>query len=623
MEREGQDRDLVTLGDLISSAGYEPRSVLDEIRGRSFNFKNKKVLVFGSLCTENPHVNAFLERERENLQKFVRRGGCVIMFAQNGENRESEDWLIPAMLILRAGGHAESLEYVAAEHPLFSSPNRITAKRLNDNWKAGHLSAEPFRLVSRGSVLAAKDKKGRSPWCVEFGWGRGRVIFFACKPELPRRLIMETKRVTRDLVENALSYAFAVARGRPSPLPDQAIVVETTTGYRPATWSDSKKADFTFETEVNAAVDRGAAYLKSMQYQDGSWRYGPSHSAGATALVLVALLGTGINKHKPFIGEGIDFLLQSRIVDDPNEANTYDVSLTLMVLDAWGAPLYERFELEKLPPEKRERFKFQRNLSEEERVLMTRCCSWLVSAQSRTGYWSYGLEGNGRYGDLSNTQFAILGLKAASRCGIDVPRKTWADAIEALLASQASTGVDLSLPEITSPGARGGKPRFYVSKACARPWGYVCRQGRPGGPGMGGPPGQSYSGSRTAMGVSSLLIAHEGLALDSRSAGNRYSSDVRRAVRDGFGWLFRHWSVTENPGLGAEHHYYYLYAVERVGVLSSRQFIGDRDWYREGAAFLLRNQHASGAWNNQVIDTSFALMFLKRSTPPPVITTKR
>ena len=57
-------------------------------------------------------------------------------------------------------------------------------------------------------------------------------------------------------------------------------------------------------------------------------------------------------------------------------------------------------------------------------------------------------------------------------------------------------------------------------------------------------------------------------------------------------------------------------------MVSGRQFIGDRDWYHEGAIALLAHQDPSGAWGGSVYDTCFALMFLKRSTPPSVLTLK-
>ena len=65
--------------------------------------------------------------------------------------------------------------------------------------------------------------------------------------------------------------------------------------------------------------------------------------------------------------------------------------------------------------------------------------------------------------------------------------------------------------------------------------------------------------------------------------------------------------------------FYYLYALERVGRLSGRRFIGDHDWYREGADYLIGSQDEfQGFWSNvgpmenSNVATSFALLFLSK-----------
>ena len=68
----------------------------------------------------------------------------------------------------------------------------------------------------------------------------------------------------------------------------------------------------------------------------------------------------------------------------------------------------------------------------------------------------------------------------------------------------------------------------------------------------------------------------------------------------------------------------YLYALERVGILSGTVDIGTHDWYREGANFILKSQKEDGSWKtatgggNAVWDTCFAILFLKRATRPLV-----
>ena len=64
---------------------------------------------------------------------------------------------------------------------------------------------------------------------------------------------------------------------------------------------------------------------------------------------------------------------------------------------------------------------------------------------------------------------------------------------------------------------------------------------------------------------------------------------------------------------------YYLYAVERAAILDRVKRVNNRDWYFEGAAYLLDRQRRSGGWDrpdSDTVDTCFALLFLKRATIP-------
>jgi hypothetical protein len=74
---------------------------------------------------------------------------------------------------------------------------------------------------------------------------------------------------------------------------------------------------------------------------------------------------------------------------------------------------------------------------------------------------------------------------------------------------------------------------------------------------------------------------------------------------------------------------YFLWSVERVAVLYDLQTIGGKDWYRWGAEILVANQGPHGNWANggyhgasPVLDTSLALLFLKRANLAKDLTNK-
>jgi hypothetical protein len=65
---------------------------------------------------------------------------------------------------------------------------------------------------------------------------------------------------------------------------------------------------------------------------------------------------------------------------------------------------------------------------------------------------------------------------------------------------------------------------------------------------------------------------------------------------------------------------YFLWTLERVGVLYNVREVGGRDWYRHAVDLLLERQRWDGAWDlrgypgaNVTIDTCLALLILKRA----------
>lgn len=599
-----RSRNRMRLGEMIAETGLAAENVTHDLEKGIFRPGRFDVLLIGSYAMRNGAAIRLFEEKSEEMRDFVSQGGCVVMFSQDSRWRSKEEWLPPGMFLLRGEKRYDSLGYVERKHPLFSHPNSLFTRRINEYWQEGDLSQETFRLVMKGRVLAAQDDTGRGPWCVEFGWGRGRVLFFAFKPERRFGGREDTKKMAREILENTLTYATAVAKGRAPQLPDFDKVLE--------------KNSF-LEEEVNAAVDRGVAYLKLAREKDGSWGAFGRHKYGPTALAVTAILGSGVSKHKPWIQEAVKYLLRGPADRYEYEGYTYDTGLILMALDAYGAPMYERFQLEKLPPDQRESFEFHRTFSDREKALVHFCWNWLYQTRCDSGCWTYYMPVHGGGGDISNTQFAVLGLRAASRCGYETSSEVWIKLIETLLDCQAETGPKVELPEYKSFNRTTGKPKFTIRSVRARPWGYPINLGVRGGNSVN-PEIREPTGSRTAIGVASLIIAFEELALQSKSKASRYARKVERAVRDGLGWLHANWSVKENPGSKSEYHYYYLYALERVGVLYNKRFIGDHEWYQEGAAWLLGAQLPDGSWSRDIVTTCFALMFLKRSTPPPVIT---
>jgi hypothetical protein len=122
----------------------------------------------------------------------------------------------------------------------------------------------------------------------------------------------------------------------------------------------------------------------------------------------------------------------------------------------------------------------------------------------------------------------------------------------------------------------------------------------------------------TTAGVASLAICRSEL-LDWPGYKGSFGERMERGIKDGLAWLAKNFTVETNPGPLGGWHYYYLYGLERAGVLTDEEFLGDHDWYREGAEYLVRGQSEKGHWLSRrpvLTDTCFALLFLRRATIP-------
>jgi hypothetical protein len=197
-------------------------------------------------------------------------------------------------------------------------------------------------------------------------------------------------------------------------------------------------------------------------------------------------------------------------------------------------------------------------------------------------------------GDISNTQFAILGLKACHDAGIEIPKATWQSALSYVLKTQNKDGG----------------------------WGYYFN---------GQKDLESYA-SMTCAGVCSVAICRYGL-------GNKDAAKDG-SVRAGLRWLGEHFKPDDNFNITKSRVadptrwlFYYLYSIERVGKIVGVEELGKAKWYEAGAKYLLSQQKADGSWHTGVegvqwkqagdihtADTCFAILFLAKATPPLVPT---
>ena len=318
---------------------------------------------------------------------------------------------------------------------------------------------------------------------------------------------------------------------------------------------------------ATAAILRGRDFLLADLAEDGVavWPAQPEPigtRVGATALAVTALRVAGVPANHPALQKALreTLLVDGVAMRDDIGGYTYGLANLALALRA----LDPKKHIEPLKA----------------------IAGILARGQLKNGQWTYFCK-DPRYapearlgvGDNSNTQYAILALRACWRSGVDVPEKVWRDNLAFWQKARS---------------ARGG-------------WGY-------------GPSGSTHHElSMTAAGVATMAICMEALH------GNDVTRLVKGSKRVGAG-------LVRLGELLLEDHYddseiYAMYGVERAAILTGVKSFADFDWYDVGATKLVREQKESGAWGDplargvatgrgygEAVDTAYALLFLKRAT---------
>jgi hypothetical protein len=293
--------------------------------------------------------------------------------------------------------------------------------------------------------------------------------------------------------------------------------------------------------EVNHAIASGVEHLKREQRPDGTWP-GPDdvHPCGMGALVAYTLVRSGVRPSDPSLARALSALQACEL------KSVYSNAVLLMLIES-------------LPAREAWRDRAQKALE-------------FLLAQQHNGVWAY------PWGepDMSNSQFALLGLRSAHRLGLTIPAEAVRDSAEELWRWQDRTG------------------------------GFGYAKDRP------------PTGGMTAATLAGFAVLDE-LSAEVPSAASslrKHGRERESAVR----WLAEHFAPSRNAygvrGWTPTFGLAYLWAVERFCGLTQRERLGERDWYGEGARFLLDRQNPGGEWG-RTEETCFALLFLRRATVSP------
>lgn len=357
------------------------------------------------------------------------------------------------------------------------------------------------------------------------------------------------------------------------------------------------------ERRVQELTDRGVAWLRKQQLPDGSFQHFHGNwREGGTAMAGLTLLECGVPAADDAVRRAAGRLRQTA----HGLSRTYELTLAILFFDRLQDPadlpllrmLAVRLQMgQKLEgswhydcpvPNPAEQEMFVQFLQSRPNQAGT---NWPAGMDLVTQSFSQGLQGQPflrdvpykvpadfyrHGGDNSNTQFAILGLWAARKNKLPVDRTL-----------------------------RRTVQRFRRSQNEDGSWNYEGRRNVVPEPTM------------TCAGLLGLAVGY-GLDGKEEFKGKRPEEDA--AIRKALEHLGKSIGAPLVAGGKKEAlpRLYYLWSVERVGVLFRLKEIGGKDWYRWGMTLLEAYQKADGSWphdhqiGSPLSDTCFALLFLQR-----------
>lgn len=334
--------------------------------------------------------------------------------------------------------------------------------------------------------------------------------------------------------------------------------------------------------KVQDAIGKGVAFLKKNAESQ--------RQSGETALLALALMKSGETPADPVVSKLVAKLRRT-VVDGVYRSDrgssgpdNYEAPLVLMALATADANKHQ--------PE------------------IAAIAKYILGKQTPMGAWDYG-GAEGGTGDTSMTQYAILGLWESTAAGFKVPLDVWDRALHWLVTRQDPGGGFAYHP--TKPDGEGRVRQQEVTHTMGAGGSatvLICRSQLPF-------PTKFKAGRVSKQAATSDLL----IPVEKEKEKVEYEFKVTAAKAEESVALANKWmsanfgAVDRVTGHGGA--YYFLYALERYAELAKLKEVGKSSWYDDGADFCVKQQKDDGSWVNKyepIIDTSFALLFLGRST---------
>jgi squalene-hopene/tetraprenyl-beta-curcumene cyclase len=316
--------------------------------------------------------------------------------------------------------------------------------------------------------------------------------------------------------------------------------------------------------EMEHAISKGNQFLKKQQDSKGFWKNEQIPAYTALALTAARRSPNDADANAPHVKKGYQWLISTQHKDGGIYVRglaNYNTSIGLMALAASGDPAHKE-------PILRAR-KFLINLQQD----------WDNDGETdnvNDGGIGYG--GTYPHSDMSNTYLSIEALKLSESFAKDSdtkqPELNWEAAIKFVSRSQ-------NLEETNDQPGIGNDGSFVYF------------------------PGNSKAGTETQADGRQTLRGYGSMSyagLLSFIYADLDENDIRiKAVKK---WLNDNYTLKENPGLGAQGHYYYFQVMAKalnaagIDTLKTKDGVV-HDWRKELSSLILSNQKPDGSWINE------------------------
>ena len=367
------------------------------------------------------------------------------------------------------------------------------------------------------------------------------------------------------------------------------------------------------ESQITQARLKGVEFLKSKQLDEGSWEFA-GHEVGVTALCTLALLENGIPQSDSLIEKGHRYIKRNT----KELGSTYDIALAIVLLsrlDEYG-----------------------------NKQMIRDLGARLIAGQNVGGGWSYTCpakvtslilanpesrpkapEG---VGDNSCTQFAVLGLWTASRTGLDIDQPMAAVA-RRFRTTQNSDGGWPYTSAVANAGDKTAIPNpsgsamtfaglFSLTVARANKLRKQLEEREISGDDKSK---SSAAGSKksTAGATKKTDAKKDDKADDKKEPAaetSEKSGETSTLMNDP---IFSKGLAKAGEFVqGADEARYFLWTIERLGVLLNLEKLGGVDWFAKGANILLKTQQPDGSWpevhnDKGLSQTAFSILFLRKA----------